>query len=384
METEAGEGFGSRKRTNQNGSANSKGKRAKSSDGDVADEDQEPLNDDYTEGKAGKDKKERMWFVTGFDYERNLVENWVKSGLNFKHALVGFEVCPTTGKLHYHLCVNFVQAQRFAAVKKIFGVFGNSPSIKYVPGKDYARVMKYCAKAATKADPEKDVVSFGEYISNSDRNKQKCQEMNEQWEEWRRFAESDRMHLIPENVLVLHYKYYEMRRLDSYWAGKRLAREIQTAAFWEDKKLRGFQKYLWEDVILKPADPDVIHWVYDPVGLSGKSKFVDALGLWYGADIYEDEAQTSIAYSCSGSDVQIFDFPRAASNLPVRCVEKVNNGRIKNEKYRSTLRWFPWPRTIVFSNDRPPSSGNKDGFSKARCKVIEVVNSEGDYRLVSY
>jgi len=385
------EGSGSRKRTNQNGDANDKGKRAKSSESDVSEEpmeeveeDQEPLNDDYTEGKSGKNRTERMWFITGFDYERNLVEAWVKEGKGLKHALVGFEVCPTTGKLHYHLCVNFQKAQRFAAVKKIFAAFGNSPCIKYVPGHEYARVKNYCAKKATKADPEKDVVSFGEYVTKSVRNKQKCTQMNDEWEEYKEFAKSGQLDLIPEKIMVQHYRYYRLLRDEERVANERELAEQAILNEWQSYTMKPYQKYILEK-LEEPANCRDILWVYDSVGGCGKSRFAAYLEVVKGCCSLTPGKLADLAHVMDYAPTYIMDIPRCTGEaVSFAFIENLKNGKIVSGKYQGANRLFRIPHFVVLSNARPPESTESTGFSIDRIKIIKITSKEGDYQLGVY
>lgn len=63
-------------------------------------------------------KRERIFFLTDFTRDKNFYESIKK---DCTYIVVGEDVCPETGKLHYHAKVRFKNPKTLSAAKKYFG-----------------------------------------------------------------------------------------------------------------------------------------------------------------------------------------------------------------------------------------------------------------------
>lgn len=394
METEVGEGSGSRKRTNQNGKSNKTAKRAKVDDGPVdeevedTEEDTDPLSDDFEESKADKHTPHKSWFVTGFHFERDLIESWIKKEKpDVKHALVGFEICPDTGKSHYHLCMIYEKTQKFAAVKKLISIFGEGgerAKIKWIPNGHYAKIKSYCAKKRTKVDPEKDTIEYGEYVSRSESNKKKCQQMNEEWDMYKLYALAGDLDMIPAEIYLRYFNAFRTLRDEGKAIRARAEAEEAIRKEWEGYTMKEYQKFILEK-LAEPANCRDIYWIYDSVGGCGKSRFAAYLEVVKGCCSLTPGKQNDLAHIMDYSHTYIMDIPRCTGEaVSFGFIENLKNGKIVSGKYQGANRLFRVPHFVVFSNAMPPESTDTTGFSKDRIKLVKITSKEGDYQLIHY
>lgn len=181
---------------------------------------------------------------------------------------------------------------------------------------------------------------------------------------------------------------YCMKRDDTYRAGP-----------WADKPIKPPKKvYKGEDLpkVLFPwqqqivdgfsltADDRTINWLFDPVGLIGKSKFCK-WAMFHQKGFFMSVAKASdianvIMERESGDDVYLIDIPRTTSKCIdsseiYQTLEQVKNGMVFCGKYHGGALLFPSPHVWVFSNYRP----NRTRMSADRFKVWRVTT---DRRLI--
>ena len=140
----------------------------------------------------------------------------------------------------------------------------------------------------------------------------------------------------------------------------------------EDHLLRPWQS----DVVAicnGPVCPRTIHFVYDPIGNTGKSWLCN-----YIQDRLEDVAVMSsgkrddLAFAFPPTTkVLLFDVPRcAAEHISYQFLESVKNGRVFSPKYESVFKVFPPPHVVVFTNEEPDTKK----LSQDRYNIISVYN----------
>lgn len=142
------------------------------------------------------------------------------------------------------------------------------------------------------------------------------------------------------------------------------------------------QFYHWQSdlVQLLSGEPDdrAIHWIWEPVGRTGKS----ALSKWLVVkmDAAFCMGKTSdIAHMITTMALKdkkhpriiIFDIPRTMlERINYQAIESIKNGMVMSGKYESSMQVFPVPHVIVFANAEP----NRGALSEDRWEVKALHN----------
>nr|QKV51127.1 putative replication associated protein [Crucivirus sp.] len=167
-----------------------------------------------------------------------------------------------------------------------------------------------------------------------------------------------------------------------------LKEESRVAGPWADKD------YIFEDfsdlteptdwqvevknILLGPADPRTIYWIWETEGCTGKSSFatymeikhkIIGLGLGKAADNF---------YACSEMKARgyIFDVPRTQPNSfdwseVYMSLEKIKDRNFLSTKYKPKKVLLPViPHVVVFANQAP----DKKALSMDRWKIFKIVN----------
>lgn len=165
-------------------------------------------------------------------------------------------------------------------------------------------------------------------------------------------------------------------RVDGPWADKRL---YLGKDLWTTEKMPKWQKQLLP-VLMGEPDDRTMYWIYDPVGLNGKTKFCkylvykhDAVGLVYGhaGDIL------NLVSKMPNRNIYAWNLTRAKpkdlSELDLyAAMESVKDGFFVNLKYETKQVLMNPPHVIVFSNHLP----KREFISADRWKIYKLENSE--------
>lgn len=169
--------------------------------------------------------------------------------------------------------------------------------------------------------------------------------------------------------------------------------DTRVAGPWSDKPIylgKDLPKvlYPWQQTLLEilqcdPDDRDVI-WVYDPVGKTGKSKFLKYMG-------YHHKAVTMSYGQCKdlinlvsknmGRTMYLFNLTRVkpeefSKNDLFATIESIKDGVIVNMKYDTSVTYMDPPHVVVFANYEPP----KEKLSLDRWKIFLIENGKLIYK----
>lgn len=118
-----------------------------------------------------------------------------------------------------------------------------------------------------------------------------------------------------------------------------------------------------KEIMDGPAHPDHIDWIYDPVGLAGKSFFAKHMGMYEGTfvtttgNVYHVATQLQKVIEQSPESVLavIFNFTRQKECHKVYdAIEALKDGMVSTQKYRGeTLYLKETPHVVVFANYLP-------------------------------
>jgi len=140
-----------------------------------------------------------------------------------------------------------------------------------------------------------------------------------------------------------------------------------------------WQKQMLELIKQHPGDR-TMHWVYDPIGNNGKTKFVkyiafkhDAVGLAYG----HSTDVLNLVSKLSGRRVYAWNLTRAKpANLSeldlYSAMESVKDGFFINLKYETAQVLMNPPHVIVMANHLP----KRAHISADRWKMHEIIDGE--------
>jgi len=120
----------------------------------------------------------------------------------------------------------------------------------------------------------------------------------------------------------------------------------------------------WQSDMLKilsqPPDARTVHWIYDPVGGTGKTIFSKYLGTEKNAVTLGWGKQADVLYvaSQSPSDMYIIDLTRRKPKTVdwaevYSSIESIKNGYYMSPKYQSAPVIRKNPHVVVFSNAVP-------------------------------
>lgn len=303
------------------------------------------------------------WWITINNYTDVQVSSL--KALDSKYIVIGFEEAPTTGTKHLHCYVELKKRIRFNILFDK-GIPRGS-EIKHVGAKEVLKKISYAKK-------DGNFVEIGEPpVSDSyvDRGKARKEDL----EKYRQYAREGKLELIPEGDMRGHYKYY---RLLASEAKNEATEKVFTEKFYFPYADKLWQ---WQLKVLRllQGDPDrrKIYWVYDEEGNGGKTSFALYLcfiKLKQYAQYLCPAKGADMAYALDNSkSIFILDIPRCVGDhVPWGFIEQLKNGVIFSTKYESVYKVLPTPHVFVFTNQMPPPTEEKGGFSVDRVEIIRV------------
>ena len=117
--------------------------------------------------------------------------------------------------------------------------------------------------------------------------------------------------------------------------------------------------YTWQGKMaryLKFAEPHPrkVHYIVDPQGNTGKTAFGRWVSAWFdGVLLGENRESNALIYE--SQRIAIFDLTRGQqADADWRTIEKLKDGYLTVNKYRSQVKHFAPPHTVVLSNSPPP------------------------------
>lgn len=121
-------------------------------------------------------------------------------------------------------------------------------------------------------------------------------------------------------------------------------------------ELRPWQQVIWDKLQQEPHDREII-WVVDEQGGQGKTAFAQYIHAHLKAFYTNGGKHADIAHAYDYEPVVIFDFARSAEEyVSYALIEQMKNGLLFSPKYNSTMKRFPRPHVVVFSNFQPDRS----------------------------
>lgn len=248
-------------------------------------------------------------FCDTFDH-RDIILNKIK------YMIYKREVCPKTGKKHYHFYVEFNKTIRFTGIKKIF----NDKTI-------------HCEAAVKHRD------ACENYIMKE--------------------VTSD-MEPVIYNALDIK-PYQDLEDLFSM------------------KEARGYQLFIMEK-LLSPPSQRLIYWFYDEVGNTGKTILCKHLCIKHPNRVLLLNGKASdIKYAVAEFvkknvlEVAIFHFVRSnESYISYDAIESVKDGIFFSPKYESSMCLFDIPHVFIFANFKP----NESALSQDRWKIFNIFDPE--------
>jgi len=309
----------------------------------------------------------RRWCFTWNNYTEEDVSSLKKlsdvNGMNY--LLFGCEFAPTTGTPHLQGYVEFFKKKAKGGVQKFF----RNPVLPvFVANSDDIRDQEKYIEEEKNVD--KTPYVYGKPIADPAVREKRT------WEEAFAFAEAGDFASIPKEMLVRGKKCLMEARAEAVLredeAAREALREVHEPLPWQQQLL---------DVIDSPPERRLVHFVYDPVGLAGKSTFcdwmVDASKIWL---ITGPMKEADLAYLCVSRQSRmpravLFDLDRAKGNtdVPWSFIECMKNGRITSGKYTGGERKFPYCHVIVFCNTEVwKRYGGESVLSEDRLVIITV------------
>lgn len=136
-----------------------------------------------------------------------------------------------------------------------------------------------------------------------------------------------------------------------------------------------WQYWLRKYLIEAPREDRRIIFVCDTIGKSGKSRFIEEFTLEF-PDLSRDltagkEADMACALEVAGMKVLFIDITRSKNEYTghiYNFAENVKSGKIFKAKFESTMKRFPPPHVVVFTNDAIDLGGRETGKYR---KVID-------------
>lgn len=147
--------------------------------------------------------------------------------------------------------------------------------------------------------------------------------------------------------------------------------------------LDGKELYPWQlkvtNILKEERDPRTIHWIWEPIGRTGKSSFARHL-------IIKQEPCTVTFVTGSAKDVKyaisqmkevpkavLVDYVRSQENfISYQMLEEVKNGLFFSPKYEAAMKVFNPPHLIIFANFPPEFTK----LSLDRWKVWKIIEND--------
>lgn len=169
--------------------------------------------------------------------------------------------------------------------------------------------------------------------------------------------------------------------------------ETRVAGPWSDKPiylgkdlpkvLRPWQQALFEFLKTDPDDREVV-WIYDPIGKTGKSKFLKYMGYHHGACTMgygQSKDLVNLVSKNMGKNMYLFNLTRVkpeefSKNDLFATIEAIKDGVIVNMKYDTSVQYMDPPHVVVFANYVPP----KEKLSLDRWKIFLIEDQKLVYK----
>lgn len=293
------------------------------------------------------------------------------------YIIVGFEVCPESGKRHIQGYVEFKSPLALSTVKSRLDPVLKGKSTVHVEAAKKSRDanINYCKKTDS-ADPAAIELYGAKWIERI--NTAPAQTANEQPLSK---GEAD----IRPVVEMAQSGKHTLSEIASAFpnAATKYATGIKAIvdSAKEDCLFQAFKDRLangvpnqWQadfigNVIDKPVDNRTVWWIYDTTGGTGKSWLCDYLIATRGAIFFENAKSRDIAYAYDGQPIVVFDFARMCEgHVNYNVIECLKNGRIFSAKYGSKAKFFKPPHVVCLAN-WPPERKN---LSQDRWRIIDL------------
>lgn len=169
--------------------------------------------------------------------------------------------------------------------------------------------------------------------------------------------------------------------------------ETRVAGPWSDKPiymgqdlpkvLRPWQQALFDFLQTEPDDREVV-WIYDPIGKTGKSKFLKYMGYHQGACTMgygQAKDLINLVSKNIGKRMYLFNLTRVkpeefSRNDLFATIEAIKDGVIVNMKYDTSVQYMNPPHVVVFANYVPP----KEKLSLDRWKIFLIEDQKLIYK----
>jgi len=186
------------------------------------------------------------------------------------------------------------------------------------------------------------------------------------WEELKEFMkEAKTVEEIVENYPDKFMKYNH--GVMTAWTILKKKRELDEI---KEDEFKEFKLYEWEEKLLEELKqkphPRKIIWYIDTEGGKGKSTFARYLQTHMGALKLGNGKSKDLAFIYNNEAIVIFDLARTQIEMiNYAAIEDLKNGCIQSPKYTSTVKIFPKPHIVVFSNFEP----NRMAWSQDRWDI---------------
>lgn len=254
---------------------------------------------------------------------------------------------------HYQIYIQLHQAQRYAAIKKIF----NNDTIHIEPIK-YGTVqdcINYCtAEYRDKDGLPKDIwdesKTYGEFKTQGQRTD--IEDMV------KRIKDGERLNkiIIDEPKAARLYMQYSkgFREVESIIRQSNINEELKEE--YKNVVWREWQQDLL-NYIEQDTDKRKIKWIYEDEGNTGKSYMTKYLTLHKDAYVITGGRKEDILYAYDGQPLIILDLPRDFKNAEKQYIYEVmeilKNGQYLSTKYQTQMKTFKIPKIIVMANFEP-------------------------------
>lgn len=257
-----------------------------------------------------------------------------------------YEIAPSTNKLHWQGFFYFANARSFASVKAKCPENSHIEAMHHTP--------KHCIDYCSKSAPEQANWT--------------AQGIQFRWSRGDAPVASDAKKESESSLLLTAIKdgqsvaqitsAFPTLALRSYQNILKLM-EVHAPKYKYDlpEQLRDWQRKLILHLCYQSDDRKIL-WFYDPRGGAGKSTVVRYCMNKMSAALLEGRV-IDMAYTYKCEPIVFFDLSRSQDEKIDHLyafAEKLKNGILPSTKYESTVKNFPSPHVVFFSNSLPDSS----------------------------
>lgn len=286
----------------------------------------------------------------------DILKRWLEE--NTKFAIIGRELAPSTGAVHY---------QGYASLSKLWRI----KSLR----ENLWEVLELPARGGPSFRIE---VARG----NEKRNIEYCSKDGEVWQCGRPGGRQGERSDLKDAMELIRSKRSYSEVIDEPELQKLLIRNANWVSmqFWRGKELQAREHvqelslYRWQRQLLSEieGDPDErkITFVVGP-GNTGKSTFArflhskrDDVELWSGPICKAHDLICAV----KGSRVQLFDITRSDGEPDYSLLESIKNGLLFSGKYLPLNKQFPQPHVVVFMNQVP----DRNALSEDRYNIMDL------------